>query len=378
MKISTNKIKFIGEEKKPDRPFRVKFGIDPTSPDLHLGHLAPLLTLRELQDAGHIAVIVIGDFTAAIGDPTGRDKTRPQLSQEAIAQNAESIIQQLEKVLDFSEGKIEIHRNSQWLNQISNQQLMMIFAHFSTNQLMSRSTFTGRIEANEPIFLHELIYPIMQGLDSVEVRADVEIGGTDQTFNIVTGRAVQSFFGMDPQFGILLPILTGTDGDRKMSKSFHNCVNLSDDAATMFSKIQAVPDNTILEWADTFFPGSMEEVQPRDRQKLVAQLITQRFHGFTASLMEFARVEAIGQKGWQSVQPEEVAIPTGDFPAPLAWVMSQVGICPSTSEGRRQIRAGIVWLDGKPVTDSNLSICRKDLFEKTLRVGKKKIIKFIK
>ncbi|MDY6804346.1 MAG: tyrosine--tRNA ligase, partial [Cyanobacteriota bacterium] len=234
---------------KTDRPLRVKLGIDPTGADLHLGHTIPMRKLRAFQDAGHTAVLIVGDFTARIGDPTGKSKVRRQLTPEEVAENAKSYLDRIRPILDFdTAGRLEIRYNSEWLSNLDLAKILELLGTMTVGQMLAKEGFSDRYEQESPIFLHEFLYPLMQGYDSVAVEADVELGGNDQKFNIAVGRDLQRFFGKRPQFGLLMPILLGTDGVQKMSKSLGNYVGLSEDALTMYSKLEKTPDSQIEEY----------------------------------------------------------------------------------------------------------------------------------
>jgi len=226
-----------------DRPLRIKLGIDPTGSDIHLGHSIPFRKLRAFQDAGHVAVVIIGDFTARIGDPTGKSEVRKQLTIEEVRANAENYLAQLRPILDFNTpNRLEIRYNSEWLGKLDLSQILELLSTMTVGQMLAKEGFSERYDRENPIFLHEFLYPLMQGYDSVAVEADVELGGTDQKFNIAVGRDLQKYFGKKPQFGLLLPILIGTDGSQKMSKSLNNYVGLRESALSMYSKLEKTPD----------------------------------------------------------------------------------------------------------------------------------------
>ncbi len=231
---------------KTDRPLRVKLGIDPTGADIHLGHSIPVRKLRAFQDAGHTAVLIIGDFTARIGDPTGKSEVRKQLTLEQVKTNALTYLDQVRPILDFdTPGRLEIRYNSEWLSKLDLSKILELLGTMTVGQMLAKEGFAQRYEQENPIYLHEFLYPLMQGYDSVAVEADVELGGTDQKFNIAVGRDLQRYFGKKPQFGVLMPILIGTDGVQKMSKSLGNYVGLGEDPLTMYSKLEKVPDALI-------------------------------------------------------------------------------------------------------------------------------------
>jgi tyrosyl-tRNA synthetase len=225
-----------------DRPLRIKLGIDPTMTEIHLGHSIPVRKLRTFQDAGHTAVLIIGDFTARIGDPTGKSEVRRQLTQAEVQANAQTYLDQLRPILDFdTPGRLEIRYNSDWLSALDLGKIIELLGTMTVGQMLAKEGFADRYEKGNPVFLHEFLYPLMQGYDSVAVQADVELGGTDQKFNIAVGRDLQRHFGQSPQFGMLLPLLLGTDGHQKMSKSLGNYIGLREDPLTMYSKLEKLP-----------------------------------------------------------------------------------------------------------------------------------------
>ncbi|MGB8698411.1 MAG: tyrosine--tRNA ligase, partial [Thermosynechococcaceae cyanobacterium] len=229
-----------------DRPLRIKFGIDPTGSEVHLGHSIPIRKLRAFQDLGHTAVLIFGDFTARIGDPTGKSEVRRQLTEAEVAQNVTTYMDQIRPILDFeTPGRLEIRYNSEWLAQLDLAKILQLLTTMTVGQMLAKEGFAERYGQGNPIYLHEFLYPLLQGYDSVAVQADVEIGGTDQKFNIAVGRDLQRTFGQAPQFGLLVPILLGTDGVQKMSKSLNNYVGLAEDAVSMYSKLEKIPDSII-------------------------------------------------------------------------------------------------------------------------------------
>ncbi|NEP61980.1 MAG: tyrosine--tRNA ligase, partial [Symploca sp. SIO2G7] len=231
---------------KTDRPLRIKLGIDPTAPDIHLGHSIPVRKLRAFQDAGHTAVLIIGDFTAQIGDPTGKSEVRTQLTAAQVKHNAETYLEQVRPILDFqTPGRLEIRYNSEWHKELDLSKMIPLFATMTVGQMLAKEGFALRYQQENPIYLHEFLYPLLQGYDSVAVNADVELGGTDQKFNLAVGRDLQRHFGQATQFGLLLPLLLGTDGVQKMSKSLGNYVGLKEDALSMYSKLEKTADNLL-------------------------------------------------------------------------------------------------------------------------------------
>ncbi|OKH23448.1 tyrosine--tRNA ligase [Hydrococcus rivularis NIES-593] len=369
---------------KINRPLRVKLGIDPTGSEIHLGHSIPFRKLRAFQDAGHTAVVIIGDFTAQIGDPTGKSEVRRQLTLEQVRENAKDYLDQLRPVLDFATpGRLEIHYNSEWLSKLDLKQIQELLATMTVGQMLAKEGFAERFEQENPIYLHEFLYPLMQGYDSVMVDADIELGGTDQKFNIAVGRDLQRHFGKKPQFGMLLPILLGTDGVQKMSKSLNNYVGLREDALSMYSKLEKTPDDLVKDYFEllTNLPLDRLPENPRDRQKLLALEIVSQFHGREAAIAaQKTAEEIVMKKSTASAQSvPEYSLSGVKFPAKLFYLLGASGLCSSSSEGRKQIQGGAVRLDGDRVSDVDLTFdSPEQLNGKVLQVGKKKFIRLVK
>lgn len=364
-----------------DRPLRVKLGIDPTGSDLHLGHSIPFRKMRAFQDAGHTAVLIIGDFTARIGDPTGKSEVRRQLTAEQVKENAETYLQQLRPILDFdTPGRLEIHYNSQWLSDLDLSQILELLATMTVGQMLAKEGFSLRYDAGNPIYLHEFLYPLMQGYDSVAIDADVELGGTDQKFNLAVGRDLQRHFGKTPQFGLLLPILIGTDGVQKMSKSLNNYVGLQEDALSMYSKLEKTADSQINQYFELLTKQPLDQLpeNPRERQKSLALDIVTQYHGQAAAQeAQQAAMSLVGgdmSTGADAVP--EFSLSGVEFPAKLFYILGASGLCKSSGEGRRQIQGGAVRLDGDRITDVNASFeSAADLAGQVLQVGKKKFVR---
>ena len=366
-----------------DRPLRIKLGIDPTGTDIHLGHSIPFRKLRAFQDAGHTAVVIIGDFTAQIGDPTGKSEVRKQLTAEQVRHNAQNYLEQLRPILDFdTPGRLEICYNSDWLSQLNLVKIQELLTTMTVGQMLAKEGFSERFEKENPIFLHEFLYPLMQGYDSVMVDADVELGGTDQKFNIAIGRDLQRHFGKKPQFGLLLPILLGTDGTQKMSKSLNNYVGLREDALSMYSKLEKTPDDLIKSYFELLTNNNLAQLpeNPRESQKLLALDIVTQFHGQEAAIAAQKTAQELviqgNATGAESVPEFSLAQVT--FPAKLFYLLGATGLCASSGEGRRQIQGGSVRLDGDRVTDVDVIFQNAtDLHSKVLQVGKKKFVRLI-
>ena len=368
---------------KSNRPLRVKLGIDPTGTDLHLGHSIPFRKLRAFQDQGHTAVVIIGDFTAQIGDPTGKDKVRKQLTAEEVKQNAQTYLEQLRPILDFdTPGRLEIRYNSEWLSKLDLAQIQELLATMTVQQMLAKEGFNNRYNQQTPIYLHEFLYPLMQGYDSVAVDADVELGGTDQKFNIAVGRDLQRYFGKKPQFGVLLPILIGTDGEQKMSKSLNNYVGLKEDALSMYSKLEKTPDALLTNYFEllTDFPLNDIPDNPREAQKFLAVEIVSQYHGQeTALTAQKTALEIVSQQNMANAEAvPEFSLENVEFPAKLFYILNASGLVNSSGEGRRQIQGGSVRLDGDRISDVNISFDKpSQLSNKILQVGKKKFIRLI-
>jgi tyrosyl-tRNA synthetase len=366
-----------------DRPLRVKLGIDPTGSEIHLGHTIPFRKLRAFQDAGHLAVLIIGDFTAQIGDPTGKSEVRKQLTPAQVRENAQGYLAQLRPILDFeTPGRLEIRYNSEWLSQLDLGKILELLATMTVGQMLAKEGFSERFKQENPIFIHEFLYPLMQGYDSVMIDADVELGGTDQKFNIAVGRDLQRHFGKKPQFGLLLPILIGTDGVQKMSKSLHNYVGLQEDALSMYSKLQKTPDALLPTYFELLTKRSPTDIpaDPRQAQRELALDIVSQFHGKEAAISASKAAQEILNTGNTSLGSAvaEYSLIGVNFPVKLFYLLSDSGLCTSSTEGKRQIQGGAVRLDGDRLTDPELSFTNpRDLQGKVLQLGKRKFVRFV-
>jgi tyrosyl-tRNA synthetase len=366
-----------------EQPLRVKLGIDPTGADLHLGHSLPLRKLRAFQDLGHTAVLIIGDFTACVGDPTGKTEARRQLTEVEVTANIRTYLDQIKPILDFdTPGRLEVRYNSEWLSQLDLAKTLELLATMTVGQMLAKEGFAERYQKGNPVYLHEFLYPLLQGYDSVAVQADVEIGGTDQKFNIALGRDLQRYFGLAPQYGLLTPILIGTDGVQKMSKSLNNYVGLAEDAVSMYSKLEKIPDTLMGDYFELLTDLPLEQLpeKPRDRQKHLAHHVVSQYHGeaIASEAQQALAVMVIqGEMSQASVIPE-YSLAVVHFPVKLFYLLSATGLCPSSSEARRQIHGGAVKLNGTKVTDINQTFARsEDLRGMVLQVGKKKFIRLI-
>ncbi|HEY9302399.1 MAG TPA: tyrosine--tRNA ligase [Phormidium sp.] len=365
-----------------DRPLRVKLGIDATGADIHLGHSIPVRKLRAFQDAGHTAVLIIGDFTARIGDPTGKSEVRRQLTPEEVVQNAQTYLEQVHPILDFdTPERLEIRYNSEWLSKLDLAKILELLATMTVGQMLEKEGFDLRYKQQSPIFLHEFLYPLMQGYDSVAVEADVELGGTDQKFNIAVGRDLQRHFGLTPQFGMLMPILLGTDGKQKMSKSLGNYVGLREDALIMYSKLEKTPDHLVKQYFELLTDKSLDDlpIDARERQKLLALDIVSQYHGKEEAQKAQKDAEnLVGGKTFQADTVPEFSLAGVNFPAKLFYVVSACGLCKSSSEARKQIQGGGVRIDGEQMTDVNLTFnSPEELHGKVLQLGKNKFVRLV-
>jgi tyrosyl-tRNA synthetase len=361
-----------------DRPLRVKLGIDPTGADIHLGHSIPVRKLRAFQDAGHTAVLIIGDFTARIGDPTGKSEVRRQLTEADVARNAQTYLDQVRPILDFdTPGRLEVRYNSEWLSHLNLGKILELLSTMTVGQMLAKEGFAERYKKENPIFLHEFLYPLMQGYDSVAVEADVELGGTDQKFNIAVGRDLQRHFGQKPQFGLLLPILIGTDGVQKMSKSLGNYVGLSEHPAQKYQKLQGVPDNLLSQYFELLTDLVLETLpeNPRDRQMLLAYEVVRQYNGEVAANEAKDAAKSGGKEG---ALPEFSLAGVSQLPVKLAYLLNVTGLCKSTGEGKRKIQEGGVRLDGDRITDvDTIFTDLTELQGRVLQVGKNKFVRLV-
>ncbi|MGR3273707.1 tyrosine--tRNA ligase [Acaryochloris marina NIES-2412] len=369
--------------KKADQPLRIKLGIDPTGTDLHLGHSLPIRKLRAFQDLGHKAVLIIGDFTARVGDPTGKSEVRRQLTEAEVQHNIQTYLDQIKPILDFdTPDRLEVRYNSEWLSKIDLAKTLELLTTMTVGQMLAKEGFAERYQQGTPVYLHEFLYPLLQGYDSVAVEADVELGGTDQKFNIAIGRDLQRHFGLRPQFGLLTPILLGTDGVQKMSKSLNNYVGLAEDAVSMYSKLEKTPDALLSEYFEHLTDLPLKELpeNPREQQKLLAHTLVSQYHSVAIAnetQQSLAAMVTQGDMSQTDVIPE-YSLAEVTFPAKLFYLLSASGLCSSSSDARRQIKGGAVKLDGTKITAVDQTYDQPDdLIGTVLQVGKKKFIRFI-
>ncbi|MGC8624068.1 MAG: tyrosine--tRNA ligase [Phycisphaerae bacterium] len=365
------------------RQLRIKLGMDPTAPDLHLGHAVVLRKLRQFQDLGHRAVLIIGDFTAMIGDPTGKQKTRPVLSAQQVDMNAATYFSQAGKILDTSSDKLEIRRNSEWLAAMNFADALRLARQMTVARMLERDTFSARHKAGDAIYIHEFMYPLMQGWDSVMIRADVELGGTDQTFNNLVGRDLQIGQGQDPQIVMIMPILCGTDGVRKMSKSLGNYVGVAESAPEQFGKVMSIPDALMKQWFElcTVLPAGEiatlvdgRQTHPRQAKEKLARCIVEQFHGAAAAQ---AAAEDFRGRFSEGLLPQEIVTREID-PAllqdgqiGLLTLIKAVDFAPSTSEARRLVESGAVSFAGRKISDPRIRVSLHQT--PILQIGKRRV-----
>ena len=368
-------IKKLARSEATGQPLRIKLGLDPTAPDIHIGHTVVLNKMRQLQDLGHQVIFLIGDFTSLIGDPSGRNSTRPPLTPEQIKFNAETYYRQASMVLD--PARTEIRYNSEWSEPLGATGMIQLAARFTVARMMERNDFHDRFKAGNPIAVHEFLYPLMQGYDSVALKSDLELGGTDQKFNLLMGRHLQQEYGQEPQCVLTMPLLVGLDGIDKMSKSKNNYIGITEDANTMFAKVLSISDTLMWDWYTLLSFKSLAEIaalraeiaggrNPKDAKVALAKEITARFH--SAAAAEAAEQDFINRsKGGVTDEIPEVAL-TG-APLGIGALLKQANLAPSTSEANRLIDGGGVRVDGGVVSDRGLKL---DAGTYVVQVGKRK------
>ncbi|HVJ65916.1 MAG TPA: tyrosine--tRNA ligase [Bdellovibrionota bacterium] len=354
------------------KPLRVKLGVDPTRPDLHLGHTVVMQKLKDFQDCGHQVIFLIGDFTAQIGDPSGRSETRKPLSKDEIKVNAKTYADQALKILNPS--KTQIVFNSQWCDKLSITDVIKLSSQMTVARMIERDDFSKRYGAKEPIALHEFLYPIMQAYDSVQLRSDVELGGTDQKFNVLLGRDYQKVAGQDPQVVIMMPILEGLDGKLKMSKSYDNYIGVTEDAGTIFGKVMSISDQLMARYYVLLTQENMDDVaamHPKAAKVKLAKILVERFHGAEAADKAAEDFESVFAKGQI---PEDTAEITLESKATsVVQVIVDNGLAPSMTEARRLISQGAVTINGEKVGDIHAQF--KQAGEALMKVGKRRFLK---
>ena len=374
----------LKEKLASGRALRVKLGVDPTAPDLHLGHAVPLRKLRQFQDLGHTVVLIIGDFTALIGDPSGRNTTRPPLTVEQIDENATTYIEQAFRVLD--PDRTELRRNSDWLGKLDFADLLRLTSRFTVARILERDDFANRYAGQQSISLHEFLYPVAQAYDSVAVEADIEIGGTDQLFNLLAGRELMEKSGMDPQVCLTLPLLEGTDGVQKMSKSYGNYIGLTDEPDDMFGKVMSIPDTLIVKYFRLCTALSVEDVDvieadldagrshPNLVKRRLAREIVVLYHGPGAGESAEAAFDRVFREHQAPVDVPEVAVeatPVMHLPA----LLKDLGLAATTSEARRLIDGGGVRIDGEQVAPKTYDVPWESVRGRIVQAGKRRFAK---
>jgi tyrosyl-tRNA synthetase len=352
---------------------RVKLGIDPTAPDIHLGFVVVLKKLREFQDLGHTAVLVVGDYTARVGDPSGRSKTRPVLSPEEIEANTRTYLEQAYLVLDPE--KTEVRRNSEWLAGLSLADVIEFTRATTVARILERDDFSKRFSAGDPITLTELLYPLMQAYDSVALDADVELGGTDQLYNLLMGRHVMEYYGKRPQGVLTTPLLVGTDGAMKMSKSLGNYIGVTDPPNEMFGKVMNIPDHLMPDYYSLLLDRSMPDAEPVEQKRELARSIVRMFHGENAAAEAERTFDAVVRRQVPEKVPEVEL--SGDGELWIVDLITLAGFASTNGEARRFIRGGAVRLDGEVIGDETLSLEPGDVIGKVLQVGKRRYARFV-
>ncbi|HWQ38549.1 MAG TPA: tyrosine--tRNA ligase [Burkholderiales bacterium] len=371
------------ERLRSGRPLRVKAGFDPTAPDLHLGHTVLINKLRQIQDLGHHVIFLIGDFTGMIGDPTGKNSTRPPLTREQVAENALTYQAQVFKILDPQ--RTEIAFNSTWMDKFSAADMVRLAASYTVARMLERDDFGKRYRSGQPIAIHEFLYPLVQGYDSVALRADLELGGTDQKFNLLVGRELQKHYGQPAQCILTMPLLEGLDGVNKMSKSLGNYVGINESPEQIFGKLMSISDELMWRYIELLSfesPGTISSwkhavasgANPRDIKVRFAQEIVARFHDKAAAQRALEDFEARFKQGEVPDEMPEFTLQTGASPAALVQILKQVGLTSSTSESMRMIEQGGVRVNGGKVSDKGLALGRGTY---VLQVGKRRFARVI-
>lgn len=378
--IETEFAQKLARSEQTGTPLRIKLGLDPTAPDLHLGHTVVLNKLRQLQDLGHTVIFLIGDFTSMIGDPSGRNATRPPLSREQIEENAKTYFNQASLVLDAQ--KTEIRYNSEWCDPLGARGMIQLASKYTVARMMERDDFTKRFKANTPISVHEFLYPLMQGYDSVALKSDLELGGTDQKFNLLVGRELQKDYGQEPQCILTMPLLEGLDGVEKMSKSKNNYIGITEPANTIFAKIMSISDDMMWRYYELLSSCTLEELaaykravqegkNPRDIKVALAQEIVTRFHHKQAAEDALADFVNRSKGGIPDDIPE---VQLNGAPLGIGQLLKQANLCPSSSEALRMVDQSGVRINGEVIRDKHLQVAAGEF---VVQVGKRKFAKVI-
>ena len=368
-------VKKLARSQATGVPLRIKFGMDPTAPDLHLGHTVVLNKMRQLQDLGHVVIPLIGDFTTMIGDPSGRNSTRPPLTREQIEANAKTYFDQVGLVIDM--GRAEVRWNSEWSDPLGARGMISLASRYTVARMMERDDFSRRFKEGTPISVHEFLYPLMQGYDSVALKSDLELGGTDQKFNLLVGRMLQSEYGQEPQCILTMPLLEGLDGVEKMSKSKHNYIGITEPANTMYAKVLSISDTLMWRWYTLLSFRSEAEIaalkaeveagrNPKDAKVMLAREITARFHGAAAADAAEQDFQNRAAGGVPDVIPE---LSLSGAPLGIGALLKQAGLAPSTTEALRLVDQGGVRVEGSAVSDRALKLSPGTY---VVQVGKRK------
>ena len=378
------------EKLKRNEPLNIKLGVDPTAPDIHIGHAVPLRKLRQFQDLGHRVTLIIGDGTALIGDPSGRNSTRPQLTSEQVKANAQTYVEQAFKILDPE--KTTLVYNSQWLLELKLEDLLALAGKFTVARILERDDFHNRYTTNQPIAVHEFLYPIMQAYDSVVIKADVEIGGSDQLFNLLAGRELMEKMGMEPQVCLTLPLLEGTDGVQKMSKSYGNYIGVTDEPADMFGKVMSIPDEIMVRYyrlASTVPVDQIDEIErgladdslhPNKVKRALARNIVAAYHGEEAAVKAEEQFDLVFK---QHEMPDDIPevhvelVPNDEGLVYVAKLLADAGLAQSAGEARRLIDGGGVRINGEALAAKEYNVAPGKLQGAILQVGKRKFAKLV-
>jgi tyrosyl-tRNA synthetase len=379
-------IKKLEKSIKENKPLRIKLGLDPSAPDIHLGHTVVLRKMKAFQDLGHKVVIIIGDYTGMIGDPTGKSETRKQLTQEQVLENANTYQEQIFKILD--KNKTEVRFNGEWFSKMSFMEVGNLASNYTVARMLERDDFKKRFTNNQAISIHEFFYPLMQGYDSVAIQSDVEMGGTDQKFNILMGRTLQKEYNQDTQIALLMPILEGTDGVKKMSKSLGNYIGINEDPKDMYGKTMSIPDELIIRYFELVtdeHPDNIEKmkndmkedkVNPRDLKMILAKEIVRLYHGEEKAIEAEEHFKSVFQKKNLPDEIQDLEISLEDSEDGIFFIpklVTTLNLSPSTSEARRLIKQGGIKINGEKISEEKLFINDGDI----IQVGKRKFAKLI-
>jgi len=381
-------IKKIEKSRKEKRPLRVKQGFDPNAPDIHLGHTVGLRKMRQFQDLGHDIYFLIGDFTGMIGDPSGKSVTRKQLTEKEVKKNAETYKKQVFKVLNPEKTKVVF--NSHWLGKLSFSEVLKVCSKYTVARMLERDDFSNRYKEGKPIGIHEFLYPLMQGYDSVAMQADIELGGTDQKFNLLVGRDIQREYNQEPQVIITLPLLEGTDGVEKMSKSLNNYIGINESPQEMYGKVMSVPDNLMIRYFELVTDVPLNEIgeiktglennnlHPRDVKKRLAREIVTLYHGQSAAITAEEEFEKVFKDKLFPEEIKELILKKGDLKEGNIWLIKLIvlsGVVDSKSEARRLVEQGGVRINGEKISDPNFDFTVKE--GTILKIGKLNFVKLV-